>query len=94
MHRHCSIALHCGCSVNQRCTTLLRLPQAQTVSLVYRHQGADYLLNLIDTPGHVDFSYEASVIDLHLCCGYLRCLLHLIDTPGHSGFQVRMGWWP
>ncbi|XP_055595718.1 translation factor GUF1 homolog, mitochondrial-like [Uranotaenia lowii] len=32
--------------------------KAQTASLLYEHEGSKYLLNLIDTPGHVDFSNE------------------------------------
>lgn len=34
--------------------------KSQSVSLNYPHQGTNYTLNLIDTPGHSDFGFEVT----------------------------------
>ena len=41
--------------------------KAQTCSMVYNYKGEDYLLHLVDTPGHVDF--RAEVTRSYAACG-------------------------
>ncbi|XP_058451064.1 translation factor GUF1 homolog, mitochondrial [Malaya genurostris] len=56
--------------------------KAQTASLLYKHDGESYLLNLIDTPGHVDFSNEVSR-SLSACDGVIL----LVDA--NEGVQAQ-----
>lgn len=56
--------------------------KAQTVSLKYIHDDKEYLLNLIDTPGHVDFSTE-----VHRSLAACQGVILLVDA--NDGVQAQ-----
>lgn len=56
--------------------------KAQTCSMIYNHEGEDYLLHLVDTPGHVDFRSEVSR-------SYASCGGALLLVDASQGVQAQ-----
>ncbi|KAI9893819.1 MAG: Translation factor guf1 mitochondrial [Vezdaea aestivalis] len=56
--------------------------KAQTCTMLYNHNGDDYLLHLVDTPGHVDFRAEVSR-------SYASCGGALLLVDASQGVQAQ-----
>ncbi|SSD61845.1 probable Translation factor GUF1, mitochondrial [Saccharomycodes ludwigii] len=56
--------------------------KAQTCTMIYNYKNQDYLLHLVDTPGHVDFRME-------VCRSYASCSGALLLVDATQGVQAQ-----
>ena len=65
--------------------------KSHAIQMEYIYKGEKYTLNLIDTPGHVDFSYEGFAFHRGLRGGVVDCGCHARRAgPDHLQFGI----WP